>query len=121
MIAWALRNIGCVYNKDDKCVGEFSVNSIGFDIIGSIPRYLYVIDGADINRMWCAADNLQETNPNTNSAKNLLDKIYVLIDIVDVTNIPISNISTTWNNNPKVIGNLFYYYSKISEGVYALC
>ena len=49
------------------------------------------------------------------------DKTYVLMDIISTTNVPMSNIGITWDENPKVIGNLFYYYSKVSEGLYALC
>ena len=121
MITLALRNFGRVYDKDDKCVGKFLVNSTGFNIGGSMPRYFCVIDGADVNRLWYSVDDLHEANPNSNSAENLPDKIYVLMDIVDATNVPMSSIDITWADDPKVIGNLFYYYSKVSEGVYALC
>ena len=121
MITLALRNVGCVYDKDDKCVGKFLVNSTGFNIGGSMPRYFCVIDGADGNRLWYSGDDLHEANPNSNSAENLPDKIYILMDIVDATNVPMSSIGITWDDDPKVIGNLSYYYSKVSEGVYALC
>lgn len=43
------------------------------------------------------------------------------MDMVDATNVPMSSIGITWDDDQKVIGNLFYYYSKVSEGVYALC
>ena len=43
------------------------------------------------------------------------------MDIISDTNVPMSNIGITWDDDPKVIRNLFYYYSKVSEGVYDLC
>ena len=51
MINLALRNVGCVYDKDDKCIGKFIVNSIGFNG-RSMPKYFYVVDGNYVNRMW---------------------------------------------------------------------
>ena len=121
MITLALRNFGCVYDKDDKCVGKFLVNSTGFNIGGSMPRYFCVIDGADVNRLWYSVDDLHEANPNSNSAKNLPDNIYILMDICDGTNVSMLGSGIAWCDEPRVIGNLFYYYSKISDGVYTLC
>lgn len=38
MITLALRNVGCVYDKDDKCVGKFLVNSI-FSVHNDFNRF----------------------------------------------------------------------------------
>ena len=57
MINLALRNVGCVYDKDDKCIGKFIVNSTGFNG-GSMPKYFYVIDGNDVNRLWISSDDV---------------------------------------------------------------
>ena len=93
MINLVLRNIGCVYDKDDKCIGKFIVNSIGFNG-RSMPKYFYVIDG---------------------------NYIYILMDICDGTNVSMLGSGVAWCDEPQVIGNLSYFYSKISDGVYTLC
>ena len=120
MISLALRNIGCVYDKDDKCIGKFIVNSAGFNV-GSMPKYFYVIDGNYVDRLWISSDDVQDIDVNQDSAKNLPDNIYILMDICDGTNVSMLGSGIAWCDEPRVIGNLSYFYSKISDGVYALC
>ena len=120
MINLVLRNIGCVYDKDDKCIGKFIVNSIGFNG-RSMQKYFYVVDGNYVNRMWISSDDVQDIDVNQDSAKNLSDNIYILMDICDGTNVSMLGSGLAWCDEPRVIGNLSYFYSKISDGVYTLC
>lgn len=80
---------------------------LNINVDGEIPKYLYIKGSTDGRCLWCTTNYAKDFSPIVTEIKNLTENLYILLDICDGT----GNL---------VIGQICFYYSKLSDGIYQL-
>lgn len=118
MISLSLRNVGTVYDELDNDIGKFLVSMCQF-YAGKMPKFMYVTGNTPKEPLWQSADEFDECKPVLQYAPYGANNIRIVMDIIDSTKSDMFD-GFGWDDDPKVVGHIEYYYEFYRDGIYRL-